>query len=125
MSLIDTTFAPIPGPLLTDWGSDITYIKAATTETYNPTTGLVSGAEVSFTVRAIITQVNPEEFDSTYQTTDLKLIIGNTELGAYTPSIRDRIEYTDNSTTKTARIINVKTVRGDSPIYHTLIARPQ
>ena len=125
MSLIDTTFAPIPGPLLTDWGSDITYIKAATTETYSPTTGLVSGAEVSFTVRAIITQVNPEEFDSTYQTTDLKLIIGNTELGAYTPSIRDRIEYTDDSTTKTARIINVKTVRGDSPIYHTLIARPQ
>jgi hypothetical protein len=125
MSLIDTTFAPIPGPLLTDWGSDITYIKAATTETYNPTTGLVSGAETSVTVRAIITQVNPEEFDSTYQTTDLKLIIGNTELGAYTPSIRDRIEYTDNSTTKTARIINVKTVRGDSPIYHTLIARPQ
>jgi hypothetical protein len=125
MSLIDTTFAPIPGPLLTDWGSDITYIKAATTETYNPTTGLVSGAEVSFTIRAIITQVNPEEFDSTYQTTDLKLIIGNTELGTYAPSIRDRIEYTDNSTTKTARIINVKTVRGDSPIYHTLIARPQ
>jgi hypothetical protein len=125
MSLIDTTFAPIPGPLLTDWGSNINYIKAATTETYSPTTGLVSGAETSVTVRAIITQVNPEEFDSTYQTTDLKLIIGNTELGAYTPSIRDRIEYTDNSTTKTARIINVKTVRGDSPIYHTLIARPQ
>lgn len=125
MSLIDTTFAPIPGPLLTDWGSNVTYIKAATTETYSPVTGLVSGAETSLTVRAIITQVNPEEFASTYQTTDLKLIIGNTELGAYVPSIRDRIQYTENSTTKTARIINVKTVRGDSPIYHTLIARPQ
>ena len=125
MSLIDTTFAPIPGPLLSDWGSNITYIKSAETETYNPTTGQVYGAETSVTVRAIITQVNPEEFDSTYQTTDLKLIIGNTELGAYIPSIRDRIEYTENSTTKTARIINTKTIRGDSPIYHTLIARPQ
>lgn len=125
MSLIDTTFAPIPGPLLSDWGSNITYIKSAETETYNPTTGQVYGAETSVTVRAIITQVNPEEFDSTYQTTDLKLIIGNTELGAYIPSIRDRIEYTENSTTKTARIINIKTIRGDSPIYHTLIARPQ
>ena len=125
MSLIDTTFAPIPGPLLSDWGSNITYIKSAQTETYNPTTGQVYGAETSVTVRAIITQVNPEEFDSTYQTTDLKLIIGNTELGAYIPSIRDRIEYTENSTTKTARIINTKTIRGDSPIYHTLIARPQ
>lgn len=125
MSLIDTTFAPIPGPLLSDWGSDITYIKSAATETYNPTTGQVYGAETSVTVRAIITQVNPEEFDSTYQTTDLKLIIGSTELGAYIPSIRDRIEYTENSTTKTARIINTKTIRGDSPIYHTLIARPQ
>jgi hypothetical protein len=125
MSLIDTTFAPIPGPLLSDWGSNITYIKSAQTETYNPTTGQVYGAETSVTVRAIITQVNPEEFDSTYQTTDLKLIIGNTELGAYIPSIRDRIEYTENSTTKTARIINTKTIRGDSPIYHTFIARPQ
>lgn len=125
MSLIDTTFAPIPGPLLTSWGSSITYIKSAETETYNPTTGTVYGAETTVTVRAIITQVNPEEFDSTYQTTDLKLIIGNAELGTYVPSIRDRIEYTDNGTTKTARIINTKTVRGDAPIYHTLIARPQ
>ena len=58
MSLIDTTFAPIPGPLLSDWGSNITYIKSAETETYNPTTGQVYGAETSVTVRAIITQVN-------------------------------------------------------------------
>lgn len=125
MSLIDTTFAPIPGPLLADWGQNVTYIRAAQTETYNPTTGQVYGAETATTVRAIITQVNPEEFDSTYQTTDLKLIIGNTELGAYVPSIRDRIQYTENGTPKTARIINTKTIRGDAPIYHTLIARPQ
>lgn len=125
MSRIDTTFAPIPGPLLTAWGTDVTYIKSAETETYSPTTGTVSGAETSVTVRAIITQVNPEELDGTYQTTDLKLIIGNVELAAYVPSIRDRIEYTENGNTKTARIINTKTVRGDTPIYHTLIARPQ
>lgn len=125
MSLIDTTFAPIPGPLLTTWGTDVTYIKSAETEIYNPTTGTVNGAETSLTVRAIITQVNPEELDSTYQTTDLKLIIGNVELDTYVPSIRDRIEYTENGNTKTARIINTKTVRGDAPIYHTLIARPQ
>jgi hypothetical protein len=125
MSRIDTTFAPIPGPLLTDWGTNITYIKSAETETYNPTTGLVYGAETTMTVRAIITQVNPQEFDGTYQTTDLKLIIGNIELGTYVPSIRDRIEYTENGNTKTARIINTKTIRGDSSIYHTLIARPQ
>jgi len=125
MSLIDTVFNPLPAPLLSDWGSDITYIKAATTETYNPTTGTIYGAETSLTVRAIITQVNPEEFDSTYQTTDLQLIIGNIELGTYIPSIRDRIEYTENGTIKTARIINTKTIRGDAPIYHTIIARPQ
>lgn len=125
MSLIDTTFAPIPGPLLADWGQNVTYIKAAQTETYNPTTGTVYGAETSLTVRAIITQVNPEEFDSTYQTTDLRVIIGNTELGTYVPSIRDRIEYTENGSTKTARIINTKTIRGDAPIYHNIIARPQ
>lgn len=125
MSLVDTTFAAIPATLLADWGQNVTYIKAAETEVYTPATGLVYGAETSRTVRAFITQVNPEEFDSAYQTTDLQLIIGNAELGTYVPSIRDRIEYTDNGNTRTARIINTKTIRGDAPIYHTIIARPQ
>jgi len=125
MSLVDDTFAAIPAQLLADWGQNVTYLKANAASTYNTTTGIVSGADTSITVRALIVKANPEEFDADYQTNDLKVIIGNAELGAYTPSIRDRIQYTENSTTKTGRIINTKTARGANPILHTILLRPQ
>lgn len=125
MSLVDTTFAALPAQLLGDWGQDVTYLKAATSPTYNTTTGEVSGADTSLTVRALIFQANPEEFESFYQTNDLKVIIGNAELGAYVPSIRDRIQYTENSVTKTGRIIQCKTSRGENPIVHSILLRPQ
>lgn len=125
MSLVDTTFAAIPAQLLADWGQNVTYLKAATSPTYNTTTGEVSGADTSLTVRALIFEANPEEFESFYQTNDLKVIIGNAELGTYSPSIRDRIQFTANGETKTGRVIRCKTSRGENPIVHTILLRPQ
>ena len=125
MSLVDSTFAGLPAPLLAQWGQNVTYLKANTSPTYNATTGEVSGADTSLTVRALIFQANPEEFEGFYQTNDLKVIIGNAELGKYVPSVRDRIQYTENSVTKTGRIISCKTARGENPILHTILLRPQ
>jgi len=125
MSLVDSTFAAIPAQLLADWGQNVTYLKANTAPTYNTTTGEVSGADTSLTVRALIFQARPEEFESFYQTNDLKVIIGNAELGAYSPSIRDRIQYTENSKTRTGRVISCKTSRGENPVVHTILLRPQ
>jgi len=125
MSLVDATFAALPAQLLAQWGQDVTYLKANTSPTYNTTTGQVSGADTSITVRALIFSANPEEFESFYQTNDLKVIIGNAELGAYSPSIRDRIQYNENAVTRTGRIISCKTSRGENPIVHTILLRPQ
>lgn len=125
MSLVDDTFAALPAQLLADWGQNVTYLKANTSPTYNTTTGQVSGADTTLTVRALISQAKPEEFESSYQTNDLKVILGNAELGAYTPSIRDRIQYTDNGSTRTGRIIQCKVARGENPILHTILLRPQ
>jgi hypothetical protein len=125
MSRVDTTFASIPGPLLRDWGQDVTYVKAGYSTTYNPQTGGVLAAETRLTVRVLITQLKPEEFDSTYQTTDVKMLLGNSELEEYVPSVRDTIEYEQNGTTRTGRIINVKTFRGERPVLHALVVRPQ
>lgn len=125
MSLVDTTFAAIPAQLLADWGQNVTYLKANTSPTYNAVTGTVSGADTSLTVRALIFEANPEEFEGNYQTSDLKVIVGNAELGAYVPSSRDRIQYSQNGSTKTGRIIMCKTSRGENPIVHTLLVRPQ
>jgi hypothetical protein len=125
MSQVDTVFNALPGPLLQQWGQDVTYIKFSATDTYVPSRGEVLNTSTRTTVRVLVTQLRPEEFDSTYQTTDVKMLVGNSELGTYTPSIRDQIEYTDNGTLRTGRIINVKTYKGERPIMHTLIVRPQ
>jgi hypothetical protein len=125
MGLIDTTFAPIPTSVLNDWGQTITYIKTYTPRTYDPTTGTVSGSDVTVSVKAVITRLNPRESEGLYQTTDLKVIIGTAELGTYYPTEADRIQYTQDSVTREAKIIAITSYRGDNPVMHVLIARPQ
>lgn len=125
MGLIDTTFAPIPASVLNDWGQNITYIKTATPRTYNPTTGAVTGADTTVVVKAVITRVTPRESEGLYQTTDLKVIIGASELGTYYPTEADRIQYQQAGATREAKIIAITTYRGDNPVYHSLIVRPQ
>jgi len=125
MSQIDTVFQSIPAPLLKDWGQTITYIKTSTPRTYDPTTGNVTGADTNVTVKGVITRVNPRESEGLYQTTDLKVIIGTAELGTYYPTEADRIQYLQTGVTREAKIIAITSYRGDNPVLHTLIARPQ
>jgi len=125
MSLVDDTFAPIPASVLSDWGQDITYIKTATPRTYDPTTGNVTGSDINVTVRAFIARISPRESEGLYQTTDIKIIIGSAELGTYYPTEADRLQYTQAGVTREAKILSVNTYRGDAPVLHTIIARPQ
>jgi hypothetical protein len=125
MSLVDDTFAALPTALLADWGQPLTFIKTSTPRNYNPTTGTVNGADVSITVRGLITNLNSRESEGLYQTTDLRIIIGATELSGYYPTEADRIQYPQAGATREAKILSVTSYRGDSPIYHTLIVRPQ
>ena len=125
MGLIDTTFAPIPTSLLADWGQTITYIKTSTPRSYDPTTGAVTGADVTVALKGVITRLTPRESEGLYQTTDLKVIIGASELGTYYPTEADRIQYTQAGATREAKIISITTYRGDNPVYHALIVRPQ
>lgn len=125
MGLIDDTFASIPTAVLADWGQTITYIKTTTPRTYNPTTGAITGSDTNVSVKAVITRVNPRESEGLYQTTDLKVIIGTSELGSYYPTEADRIQYSQDGITREAKIIAITSYRGDNPVMHTLIARPQ
>jgi|TARA_Y100000015_G_C2381484_1_gene85197 hypothetical protein len=125
MALIDDVFGGIPASLLNDWGYDMTYVKAAATETYNAATGTVSGTETSVTVKGLIMKLDPKEFRGEFQTTDVKVVIGNAELGDYYPNVRDRLRFTEAGETKEGRIVDVESFRGDSAIMHNLIVRPQ
>jgi len=125
MGLIDDTFAPIPTSVLADWGQDITYIKTTTPRTYDPTTGNVTGADTNVTVKGVILRLNPRESEGLYQATDVKVIIGSSELGTYYPTEADRIQYTQAGVTREAKIVAITSYRGDSPVMHSLIVRPQ
>ena len=125
MSLIDSTFKGLPEQLLNSFGIDVTYIKTATSQTYNTSTGEVSGSDTNVSIKAIISSVDATVYEGKDQTSSLKFIFGNKELGTYFPNIRDRIQYTENGETKVARIISINTSRGNNPILHTVIAKPQ
>ena len=125
MAKIDDVFGNVPASILSSWGQTLTFVKTTTPRTYNPTTGSVTGADTNVSVKGVITQINSSEDDGLYQTTDLKVVIGANELGDYYPTEADRIQYPQAGSTKEGKIINIQTARGDKPIFHTLIVRPQ
>ena len=125
MAAIDNIFGAIPAQVLSQFGQDITYIKTTTPRTYNPTTGAVTGSDTSVSVKGIISQINSNENEGVYQTSDLSVLIGAEELGDYYPTQADRIQYTQAGSTIEAKIISIRTYRGDQPVYHSLVVRPQ
>ena len=125
MAAIDNIFGAIPAQVLSQFGQDLTYIKTTTHRTYNPTSGAVTGSDTNVTVKGIISVVNSNENEGVYQTSDLSVLIGAEELGNYYPTQADRIQYTQAGSTVQAKIISIKTYRGDQPVYHSLVVRPQ
>jgi len=124
MAKIDDVFGKVPASILNTWGQDLTYIKTGAA-TYNPTTGQTTSSDTSVAVKGVITAINSNEDEGLYQTTDVKIIIGSDELGDYYPTEADRIRYPQAGVTLEAKIISIKTARGDNPIFHTLIVRSQ
>tara|TARA_R100001126_G_scaffold84698_1_gene53080 strand:+ start:56 stop:433 length:378 start_codon:yes stop_codon:yes gene_type:complete len=125
MSLIDTTFKGLPEQLLNTFGIDVTYIKHLNSQSYNTTTGEVQGTNTFISLKAIITNMSGSTYEGISQSDDLKIIFGNKELGTYYPKVKDSIRYTEDGAEKVARIISINTSRGDNPILHTVIAKPQ
>ena len=125
MSFVDNTFKGLPEQLLNKFGIDVTYIKTATSQTYNTTTGEVSGSDTNISMKALISNVFGSTYEGSSQSTDLRIIFGNKELGTYYPKVKDSIQYAEDGVNKVARIISINTSRGNNPILHTVIARPQ
>ena len=125
MAKIDDVFGSLPASILNTWGQTLTFVKSTTPKTYNPTTGGVTGADTDVSVKGVILEINSNENEGLYQTTDLKIVIGASELGDYYPTEADRVQYPQAGATREGKIINIKTARGDKPVFHTLFVRPQ
>ena len=125
MAKIDDVFGNVPASVLNTWGQTLTFVKTTTPRTYNPTTGAVTGSDTNVSVKGVILDINSSEDEGLYQTTDLKVVIGASELGDYYPTEADRVQYAQAGATREGKIISIQTSRGDKPIFHKLIVRPQ
>lgn len=130
MSLVDSIFSSIPGPLITQFGIDAIYLKASQNQTYNPNTGTVSGAVTEIPVRIVICELKPEEISGLDQAVDVKFLISADSLSGYYPQTTDSIRFTQANRVRTAKIIgdpsNARgnfSYRGDNPILHVIFAR--
>lgn len=123
MSLVDDIFSSIPAPLINQFGSDATYIKASQNQTYDPTTGTVSGYSVEIPVKIGISKLKPDEVQGLYQKTDVKILIAADSLSGYFPQTTDSIRYSQNGVNRTAKIIGMFSYRGDNAIMHSVVAR--
>ena len=123
MSLVDDIFSSIPAPLINQFGSDATYIKASASQTYNPTTGTVSGATTEIPIKIVISELKPDEVQGLYQQTDVKILIAADSPSGYFPQTTDSIRYSQKGVSRTAKIIGMFSYRGDSAIMHSVVAR--
>lgn len=132
MALTDGIFSSIPGPLISQFGINATYVKTSQNETYNPNTGTVSGSAVEVPVKIVIADLKPEEMNGSifqqnspnlYQQSTVKILIAASSLGSYYPRVTDSIKYSQDGKTRTAKIVAINSYRGDSPIMHSVIAR--
>lgn len=132
MALTDGIFSSIPGPLISQFGINATYVKTSQNETYNPNTGTVSGSAVEVPVKIVIADLKPEEMNGSifqqnspnlYQQSTVRILIAASSLGSYYPRVTDSIKYSQDGKTRTAKIVAINSYRGNSPIMHSVIAR--
>lgn len=123
MSLVDDIFSSIPAPLINQFGSSVTYVKASTNQAYDPTTGTVQGSSTCVSVKAVIYDLKPEEIEGQFQQGDLKFLISADALSGYYPRTTDSITYSQGGASRTAKVIAVMSNRGDNAIIHTVVAR--
>lgn len=128
MSLVDEIFGSIPTPLIDQWGVDIVYIKTSENQSYDPISGTTLGVSVEIPARALISFPRPKdelraEFDGFYQQGDLRFIIPASYLLGYYPKITDSIRYVEAGASRIAKIIRIRSYRGDNPIMHAVYGR--
>ncbi len=74
-------------------------------------------------IKIVISELKPEETQGVYQQTDVKIIFAANTLSGYYPQTTDSIRYSQNGSSRTAKIIGMFSYRGDNPIMHSVVAR--
>ena len=124
-SKADQVFGPLAGPMVAEWGSSCQYIRVSDPGTYDPNTGLVASNETIFDVKAVMLELEPQEYEGVFQQSDFKLIIDPGQIGNLYITTADRFVVPFPSGNKNCKVIDVVTYRGDNPISFEVVVRPQ
>lgn len=125
MSAIDSTFGPIPDPLIKKWGRTVTFHKAGTTESYDPTTGTILKTTTNYTAKAVVTRITAAELTGTLQRTDYKVLITPSQIGGNYVTTADSFSFTRGPKTFRGKVVDVTTLEGDSPVMYVCFVRPE
>ena len=125
MSKADLVFGPLAGPLVAEWGSACQFIRVADPGIYDPATGMVTNTETTYNVKAVMLELEPQEYEGVYQQTDFKLIIDPGQIDDAYITTADRFVVPFPSGNKNCKVIDVVTYRGDNPISFEVVVRPQ
>ena len=126
MSLVDQTFGPLAGPLIRQWGMDAVLVKGGAPGAYDPLTGRVARTETRISVKAVLLQAQPEEYEGLYQQGDQLLYPDPEPIRPDHVETDDWFEWADTTGgTIRAKVISVKAYRGDSPVMDAVLVRPQ
>ena len=125
MSKADDVFGPLAGPMVAEWGSSCEYIRVNDPGLYDPATGQITNTETSYDVKAVLLELEPQEYEGVFQQSDFKLILdpGQIDNGYITTADRFRVPFPSGM--KSCKVIDVVTYRGDNPISFEVIVRPQ
>lgn len=147
MSLVDSVFGSIPGPLIKQWGTDAVYIKHDESQYYDPSIGTYVSATnyssgnpsvqtIEIPVKILILNLDSSEIKGEIQSTDIKILVSAFALGDITPSMGDMIRYSQSKFNiggqlapsqspkeRTLKIIQNLSYRGEAPIFYSLIGR--
>jgi hypothetical protein len=125
MSKIDTTFGPIPAPLIAEWGQTITFHKAGGPATYNPSTGNIQATTTKYTGKAVVTRLQQQEVEGVLQIGDYKVITSPSHISNQTITTADSMSFTRGNKQIRGKVVDVTTYQGDSPVMFIAFVRPQ
>ena len=125
MSKPDDIFGPLAGPMVAEWGTSCQYVRVNDPGSYDPSTGTVTASRTTYDVKAVLLELEPQEYEGVFQQSDFKLIIDPGQIGGGYITTSDQFIVPFPSGNKTCKVIDVVTYRGDKPISFEVIVRPQ
>ena len=125
MSRVDTTFGPLAGPLVREWGLDMVLVKGGGPGAYDPATGHVTTSERRIPLKGVLLAATAKEWEGVYQEGDMKLIVDPEPVRPERVDTGDWAEIPEGGKTIRWKVVESKGYRGALPVVDFALVRRQ